>query len=90
MQHDTLCPKIPCNCEPDEFGHMPTCDFSCLCILLALARRHERETYAKHFDLLSIEYEYMNPTEESETVWALNEVIKILRSDKGACCREEE
>ena len=89
MQHDILCPNEPCNCNPDEFGHMPTCDHECLCILLTLARKHERESYARHLGLLAIEYEYMNPEGNEEIVWALNEVIRILKADEGYCCRED-
>jgi hypothetical protein len=90
MTHDPLCPNIPCTCEPDEYGHIPTCDHECLCILITLARRHEREVYARHLDLLAIEYDYMNPTENSEIVWTLNEVIRILKADEGYCCREDD
>lgn len=84
MEHDPVCAFY----EVVDPEHAPQGE-RCQCIRISLARKHEREAYARHLDLLAIEYDYMNPTENMEIVWTLNEVIRILRADEGACCRED-
>lgn len=36
--HDSLCPNIPCDCEPDDYGHMMDCTIQCLCDLINKVR----------------------------------------------------
>jgi hypothetical protein len=37
MTHDPLCPNLPCNCEPDDYGHMWNCEKLCQCDLIRAA-----------------------------------------------------
>lgn len=39
MTHDPLCPDIPCNCEPDYYGHEFSCAKTCYCDFIDKVRR---------------------------------------------------
>ena len=39
MTHDPLCPDIPCNCEPDYYGHEFSCAKTCHCELISKVRK---------------------------------------------------
>lgn len=45
MTHDPLCPDIPCNCEPDYYGHEFSCAKTCYCDLIAKVRADEQAKY---------------------------------------------
>lgn len=48
ISHDDLCPNVPCDCEPDEYGHMMDCSIYCLCDLINKVREEtEQRTIAK-------------------------------------------
>ena len=54
MTHDVLCPNLPCDCEPDDYGHQIHCGMDCRCAEYAEVRRSARSeavdyirTYAK-------------------------------------------
>ena len=50
MNHDPLCPGSQCSCEPDDYGHMPTCiALYCLCDLIATAHRRGYEEAKKFY-----------------------------------------
>jgi hypothetical protein len=41
VNHDPLCPNLPCTCEPDAYGHMWTCQKLCQCDLIRKIRKDE-------------------------------------------------
>lgn len=48
MSHDPLCPNIPCDCEPDFYGHDVNCRMTCRCGEYAQVRRAGRLEAAAH------------------------------------------
>jgi hypothetical protein len=42
MSHDEFCVNIPCDCDPDDYGHMVDCARRCDCELIEAVRSHER------------------------------------------------
>ena len=46
--HDKFCPNIPCNCNPDDYGHEWLCEQYCLCDILFSVRNDERKNITGH------------------------------------------
>lgn len=37
INHDPLCPNLPCTCDPDDYGHEWTCQKLCQCDIIRAA-----------------------------------------------------